>query len=133
MTHCFLNVLMGQIFLPVFHCFIHSRCVSFCILMSNCSSHLSTVIYAMMYYPLYNCVSLTQPPFQTTTQVQHCHLLGSVSHEKLCYQLTKTRLVNAIKQASPISQTSCLEGFHSLLNHFSPKEIPYSFPGMYCR
>jgi hypothetical protein len=64
---------------------------------------------------------------------RHYYLPGSVAHEKVCYQLTKTRLVNAIKQASPISQTSCLEGFHSVLNHFPPKMIHYSFPGMYCR
>ena len=68
----------------------------------------------------------------TTTQVKH-HLLGSVAHEKVCYQVTKTRLVNAIKQASPVSQTGCLEGFHPVLNNFSPKMIHYSLPGMYCR
>ena len=71
--------------------------------------------------------------FTQITQAWQFYLPGSVVHEKVYTQLTKTRLVNAIKQASPISQTSCLEGFHSVLNHFSPKMIHYSYPGMYCR
>ena len=47
--------------------------------------------------------------------------------------LTKKNLMNGIKQASPIGQTSCLEGFHSVLNQFSPKMIGYSYPGMLIR
>ena len=41
--------------------------------------------------------------------------------------------MKGIKQASPFVQTSCLEGFESLLNHFAPKMIGYSYVGMYCR
>jgi len=41
--------------------------------------------------------------------------------------------VKGIKQASPFAQTSCLEGFHSLLNQFALKMIAYSYVGMYCR
>ena len=47
--------------------------------------------------------------------------------------LTNVRLVAGIKQASPVAQTSCLEGFHSLLNQFCPKMIAYSYAGMFCR
>lgn len=36
-------------------------------------------------------------------------------------------------QASPLAQTDCLEGFHSVLNLFVPKLIAYSYIGMYCR
>jgi hypothetical protein len=43
------------------------------------------------------------------------------------------RLRTGISQASPLAQTSCLEGFHSVLNHFAPKMIAFSFQGMYCR
>lgn len=59
--------------------------------------------------------------------------LGSVAYEKLYSALTQNSLVKGIKQASPFAQTSCLEGFHSLLNHFAPKMIGYSYVGMYCR
>ena len=47
--------------------------------------------------------------------------------------LTNKKLMNDIKKASPIAQTSCLEIFHSVLNQFSPKMIGYSYPGMFCR
>jgi solute carrier family 8 (sodium/calcium exchanger) len=42
-------------------------------------------------------------------------------------------LVKSIKKASPLAQTSSLEGFHSVLNHFAPKMLAYSYRGMYCR
>ncbi len=47
--------------------------------------------------------------------------------------LTKPRLISGIMKASPMAQTSSLEGFHSVVNQFSPKMIGYSFPGMFCR
>ena len=47
--------------------------------------------------------------------------------------LTNNALVKGIKQASPLAQTSCVEGFHSVLNHFAPKMIAYSYIGIYCR
>ncbi|XP_028412039.1 uncharacterized protein LOC114534767 [Dendronephthya gigantea] len=45
----------------------------------------------------------------------------------------ETSFVNGIKQASPLDQTSCLEGFHSVVNQFAPKMNAYSFSGIYCR
>ncbi|XP_046862027.1 uncharacterized protein LOC124455428 [Xenia sp. Carnegie-2017] len=51
----------------------------------------------------------------------------------MCAALTKPRLIAGIMKASPMSQTSALEGFHSVLNQFAPKMISYSFPGMFCR
>ena len=47
--------------------------------------------------------------------------------------LTAESLKKGIMQASPLSQTDCLEGFHSVLNLFAPKLIAYSYIGMYCR
>ena len=54
-------------------------------------------------------------------------------YERLCEALTNKALIRGIKQASPLAQTSCLEGFHSVLNHFAPKMIAYSYADMYCR
>ena len=59
--------------------------------------------------------------------------LDSNVYDKVCTELTKSRLVSGIKQASPLSQTSCLEGFHSVLNYFAPKMIGYSYRGMLIR
>lgn len=61
------------------------------------------------------------------------HFVGTTAHEKLVASLTKPSLIKGIKQASPVEQTSSLEGFHSVVNHFSPKMIGYSYAGMYCR
>ncbi|XP_046864281.1 uncharacterized protein LOC124458281 [Xenia sp. Carnegie-2017] len=60
-------------------------------------------------------------------------LEGSVAHEKLSAKLLNPQLMKSIHQASPVAQTSCLEGFLSVLNHFAPKMIHYSYVGMYCR
>lgn len=59
--------------------------------------------------------------------------LGSVAYEKLHSALTNVNLMKGTKQAFPLAQTSCLEGFHSVLNHFALKMIAYSYIGMYCR
>ena len=59
--------------------------------------------------------------------------LDSIAYEKIYSSLINKRLVKGIKQASPIEKTSCLEGFHSELNQFSPKMIGYTYIGMFCR
>ena len=51
----------------------------------------------------------------------------------MCAALTKTTLQKGIQQASPLDQISCLEGFHSVLNHFAPKMIAFSYTGMLIR
>ncbi|XP_028416037.1 uncharacterized protein LOC114539599 [Dendronephthya gigantea] len=56
----------------------------------------------------------------------------SVAYNKM-YGLNQAQVVAGIMKASPLSQTSSLEGFHSVVNQFSPKMISYSFPGMFCR
>ena len=59
--------------------------------------------------------------------------LGTAVHDRLVKELTKKTLVAGIRKASPLAQTSCLEGFHSVLNYFCPKMLAYSYAGMYCR
>ncbi|KAK3732684.1 hypothetical protein QZH41_009332, partial [Actinostola sp. cb2023] len=60
------------------------------------------------------------------------HLKKSSSvHNKMCDALTHPNLIKGIKQASPLAQTSCLEGFHSVVNQSSPKMIGYSFVLLY--
>eukprot|EP00794_Sanderia_malayensis_P004058 gene4058-biopygen2533 len=57
----------------------------------------------------------------------------STAYKKMKASLTNARLIAGIKKASPLTQTSCIEGFHSVLNHFSPKMIGFSYIGMKCR
>lgn len=70
-----------------------------------------------------------------TEKVLLCSIcfIGTVVYEKMCKTLTTDSLMKGIQQASPFEQTSCLEGFHSVLNQFAPKMIGYSYSGMYCR
>ena len=53
-------------------------------------------------------------------------------YDKLSAGLTNNALVKGIKEASPLAQTSCLQGFHSVLNHFTPKMIANSYISTYC-
>ena len=60
-------------------------------------------------------------------------IADSPEHDKVKELLTNQSLVSGIQQASPLSQTSCLEGFHSVLNHFAPKMLAFTHSGMICR
>ncbi|KAK3711266.1 hypothetical protein QZH41_007880 [Actinostola sp. cb2023] len=54
----------------------------------------------------------------------------SEAYCKLYDALTNKTLLKAIKQASPIAQTSSLEGYHSVINQFAPKMLAFSYLGM---
>jgi len=54
-------------------------------------------------------------------------------YAKLYDALTNKNLVKGIKQASPIAQTSSLEGYHSVINQFAPKMLAFSYLGMFSR
>lgn len=58
---------------------------------------------------------------------------ATLAYEKLYDTLTKESLNKAIKQASSNAQTSSLEGFHSVINHFAPKMYAFSYLGMLSR
>lgn len=60
-------------------------------------------------------------------------LSASEAYEKLSAALTKTSLTKAIKKASPVEQTSALEGYHSVINHLAPKMYAFSYLAMFCR
>ncbi len=49
------------------------------------------------------------------------YYLDSPAFTKLSSVMLKKSFVKGIKQASPLDQTSFLEGFHSVVNQFSPK------------
>ncbi|KAK3732010.1 hypothetical protein QZH41_016888, partial [Actinostola sp. cb2023] len=58
---------------------------------------------------------------------------GSEAYEKMFDALTNVQLTKAIKKASSVGQTSCLEAYHSVINHFAPKMLAYSYLGMFGR
>eukprot|EP00794_Sanderia_malayensis_P016323 gene16323-biopygen12003 len=60
-------------------------------------------------------------------------MTDSTEYRRLKKELTKKPLLKAIKKVSNDAQTSCLEGFHSVINQFAPKMICYSHSGMFCR
>ena len=70
---------------------------------------------------------------KTTAAHRDVPFLSSVVYQKVVAALTDSRLVKGIMQASTIAQTSCLEGFHSVLTHFRLKMISFSYVGMLCR
>ena len=69
----------------------------------------------------------------TTSFMSLFSLPDHTAYDKMKKVLTAESLKKGIMQASPMAQTDCLEGFHSVLNLFAPKLIAYSFVGMYCR
>ncbi|XP_068754519.1 uncharacterized protein [Montipora capricornis] len=58
---------------------------------------------------------------------------SSEVYNRLCETLNNSFLLRGIKQASPIQQTSCLEGYHSVVNQFAPKMFAFSYLGILSR
>ena len=58
---------------------------------------------------------------------------GTKACVKLEEVILNKRLATAIRKLSPLHQTSDLESFHSILNHFAPKMLSFSFKGMKTR
>ncbi|CAH1242316.1 Hypp6572 [Branchiostoma lanceolatum] len=57
---------------------------------------------------------------------------GSKAHDKLSAVLLKKDRLADIKKLSSVAQTSCLEAFHSTLNHWHPKMTHFPWMGSYC-
>lgn len=53
--------------------------------------------------------------------------------EKLIALLTKTRFLKDLTRLSPLHQTSSLESYHSVVIHYAPKSVAFSYSGMKCR
>lgn len=62
-----------------------------------------------------------------------CLLADTEVSEKLVKIISDSRLCAAIKQLSPIHQTSNIEAFHSVVIHFAPKHMAFSYEGMEAR
>ena len=62
-----------------------------------------------------------------------CYTIGSKAYEKLSDVVLNNRLMKDVAKLSPHHQTSSLESYHSVVNHFAPKLLAFSHTGMYCR
>ena len=62
-----------------------------------------------------------------------CYTIGSKAYEKLSDVELNNRLMKDVAKLSPHHQTSSLESYHSVVNHFAPKLLAFSHTGMYCR
>ena len=60
-------------------------------------------------------------------------ILGSKACELLSDIILNKNLLGDITKLSPSYQTSSLESYHSVVNHFAPKLLGFSFVGMHCR
>ncbi|XP_065069757.1 uncharacterized protein LOC135694804 [Rhopilema esculentum] len=59
--------------------------------------------------------------------------IGTPAYDKLLKILCNTTALKDVQSLSCDAQTSCLEGFHSTLNHWHPKMVHFSWLGTYCR
>jgi solute carrier family 8 (sodium/calcium exchanger) len=59
--------------------------------------------------------------------------LGSKLSVKLLQVLQSRQMLKDVKMLSTGPQTAALESFHSIINHFCPKMIAFSYEGMTAR
>ena len=75
-----------------------------------------------------SCVypELTENIYDLPVCSSHLFVLyaGSEAYEKMYGALTNVQLTKAIKRASSVGQTSCLQSYHSLINQFPPPPPP---------
>jgi hypothetical protein len=129
---------MGQIFLPVSIYF--KVCFSLYILMMpNWTSHLTPKYRNISNEAIPSLFNLNESPPPPKFPQKHKYGIINIIFQalllmkKYAISLQRRGLCTQSTRLPPISQTSCLEGFNSVLNHFFPKMIHYSFPRMYCR
>lgn len=60
-------------------------------------------------------------------------LIDSLAHERIAKVIKKKSIGKGVAKSSPHGQTSCLEGYHSVVNQFAPKMLSYSYLGMLSR
>ena len=60
-------------------------------------------------------------------------LIGTKACEKVVKIITSPYLRSDVKKLSPAVQTSSVEAFHSVVNHFAPKMLSFTYEGMTCR
>ena len=63
----------------------------------------------------------------------HTILLGTKACDKLVKILSSPYLKGDVCRLSPDVQTSSVESYHSVVNHFAPKLLSFSYEGMTCR
>lgn len=59
--------------------------------------------------------------------------LDSPEHVLICDLVRDNRIVRDLRQLSPNTQTSALESFHAVVNHFAPKMIHFHYLSMLTR
>jgi len=65
--------------------------------------------------------------------IHYMYYTGTKACEKLNDIICNANLLADIKKLSPYQQTSSLESYHSVINHFAPKLLAFSYIGMHCR
>lgn len=58
---------------------------------------------------------------------------GTTAYELICDVVESPRRIKDIRQLSPVGQTSSLESYHSIVNHFAPKMIHFHHAAMRTR
>ena len=59
--------------------------------------------------------------------------IDTPEHESIVDIITNKRRIKDVRQLSPHGQTSSLEAFHSVVNHFAPKMLHFPYEGMETR
>ena len=93
------------------------------------------MVYTRQGIHAYTYIDICMELYCVLAIIYTCYMykIDTKACEKLYNVIYNARLLEDIKKLSPHQQISSLESYYSVINHFAPKLLAFSYVGIKCR